>query len=89
MSSVSELRHALGASLDVLPKKQAVTEYSSDGNEKPMPKEPDSLVYTDSSTFLKVRIRSYNLVLIITVKFYFKSTIMINVLYRVILFRKK
>ena len=54
VSSVSELRHALGTSLDVLPKKQAVTEYSEDGNEKPVNKESDSLVYTDSSTFLKV-----------------------------------
>lgn len=54
VSSVSELRQALGATIDVLPKKQAASEYSSDGNEKPVPKEPDSLVYTDSSTFLKV-----------------------------------
>lgn len=54
VSSVSELRHALGASLDVLPKKQAVTDYSAEGSDKPVTKEPDSLVYTDSSTFLKV-----------------------------------
>lgn len=54
VSSVSELRQALGATIDVLPKKQATSEFSSDGNEKPVPKEPDSLVYTDSSTFLKV-----------------------------------
>lgn len=54
VSSVSELRQALGATIDVLPKKQAASEFSSDGNEKPVPKEPDSLVYTDSSTFLKV-----------------------------------
>ncbi|XP_038222759.1 N6-adenosine-methyltransferase non-catalytic subunit [Zerene cesonia] len=53
VSSVSELRHALGASLDVLPKKQAISGFSADGNEKPSPKEQDSLVYTDSSTFLK------------------------------------
>lgn len=53
VSSVSELRHALGATVDHLPKKQAVSEYS-DGNDKPVAKEPDSLVYTDSSTFLKV-----------------------------------
>ncbi|CAG9564454.1 unnamed protein product [Danaus chrysippus] len=53
VSSVGELRNALGATLDVTPKKQASSEYTSDGNEKPVHKEPDSLVYTDSSTFLK------------------------------------
>ncbi|KPJ07810.1 Methyltransferase-like protein 14 [Papilio machaon] len=53
VSSVSELRHALGASLDAFPKKQAVADYTAEGSEKPVAKEPDSLVYTDSSTFLK------------------------------------
>lgn len=55
VSSVSELRHALGASLDVPAKKQAVTEASSEGGDKPTAKDQhDGLVYTDSSTFLKV-----------------------------------
>lgn len=52
---MSELRHALGASIDVPAKKQAVLETNSEGNEKPTTKEQhDGLVYTDSSTFLKV-----------------------------------
>lgn len=55
MSSVSELRQALGATQDVPVKKQAVVDVSNEGSEKPVTKEqPDGLVYTDSSTFLKV-----------------------------------
>lgn len=52
--SVSELRHALGASLDVPPKKQAVSDTGNDGDKPTMKDQPDGLVYTDSSTFLKV-----------------------------------
>lgn len=56
MSSVSELRHALGASLDVPAKKQAVIDGGGEGSDKSSSKEQqDNLVYTDSSTFLKVR----------------------------------
>lgn len=52
---MSELRHALGATLDVPAKKQAVSGVESEGSEKPTSKDqPDELVYKDSSTFLKV-----------------------------------
>ncbi|KAL4702661.1 hypothetical protein ACJJTC_002385 [Scirpophaga incertulas] len=53
VSSVSELRNALGASVDIPVKKPVVAESTHDGNEKVAAKEQDSLVYTDSSTFLK------------------------------------
>ncbi|XP_022835695.1 methyltransferase-like protein 14 homolog, partial [Spodoptera litura] len=54
VSSVSELRQALGATLDVPAKKQAVPGGGNEGGDKPTVKDqPDELVYTDSSTFLK------------------------------------
>lgn len=54
VSSVSELRHALGTTQDIPAKKQAVPGVGTEGSEKPTTKEqPDGLVYTDSSTFLK------------------------------------
>lgn len=59
VSSVSELRQALGTSSDVPAKKQAVSEGSE---EKPSSKDqPDGLVYTDSSTFLKVGLQHFYL----------------------------
>lgn len=52
---MSELRQALGATLDVPAKKQAVPGGGNEGGDKPVAKDqPDELVYTDSSTFLKV-----------------------------------
>ncbi|GBP49494.1 Methyltransferase-like protein 14 homolog [Eumeta japonica] len=52
VSSVSELRQALGASLDVPIKKQAAA-HRKDNYDKPSKEQSDNLVYTDSSTFLK------------------------------------
>lgn len=54
---MSELKQALGTSLDIPAKKQAISEPAIEGSstEKPISKEAnDGLVYTDSSTFLKV-----------------------------------
>lgn len=53
---MSELRHALGTNLDVPSKKQSKSGKNRDDNVKKTDKEqPDELVYTDSSTFLKVK----------------------------------
>ncbi|KOB75426.1 Karyogamy protein KAR4 [Operophtera brumata] len=54
VSSVSELRHALGSNLDVPSKKQAKAgKHREPADKTPTKEQADELVYTDSSTFLK------------------------------------